>query len=81
MRGGVGGVRCGYLRRAAPAAVLAALEDEEPIFGGGVVWFVVEAGLGDWNLGLQVDGLVRSTCWSEAEVGWVFRDRLYIGAQ
>lgn len=32
----VGGVRCGYWRLAAPAAVLAALEDEEPIFDGGV---------------------------------------------
>lgn len=28
----VGGTRCGYWRRAAPAADLAALEDEEPIY-------------------------------------------------
>lgn len=30
----VGGTRSGYWRRAAPAAVLAALEDEEPIPSG-----------------------------------------------
>lgn len=35
----VGGVRCGYWRRPAPAAVLAALEDAEPIFVG--VWLGV----------------------------------------
>ena len=29
----VGGTRCGYWRRAAPAAVLAAFEDEEPMLG------------------------------------------------
>jgi len=44
---------------------LAALEVEEPISVGGVVWFVVEASLWFWNSGVMdgagVDGLVRST--------------------